>query len=440
MILSNAVIWTNDGSLVEKGWIRIEGGVISEVGKGIPFSSDLDLAGKLVLPGLVNIHSHLYSSLVRGMPISVSPQSFLGILKEIWWKLDLHLDEESVYYSALVGGIESLKSGITAIVDHHASYGCVRGSLLLLKRALVDELGMRADLCYEVSDRCGREKAEEAIEENLSFIELSLKEGNGYFKAHLGLHASFTLSDETLQACVGSAPESVGFHIHLAEGPEDQRDSIEKYDLKVVERLDRWGILRKNTIVVHGIDLSAGEKDILSSRDVFFAHCPQSNMNNGVGTADLSSMFDRGIKVCLGNDGYGFNILNDLRVAFLLQKHEKRDFNAVSLEEICNTFLKNNYEALESFWGGELKFGKIAPGYAADLIVLDYNPPTPLNADNFLGHLLFGIADSLKVDKVIVGGKVLLDSGKVLNVDEERVFSEAEKVAKRLWERVIENA
>ncbi len=440
MILSNAVIWTNDGKLIEKGWIKIDNGLITDVGEGTPSSADLDLRGKLVLPGFVNLHSHLYSGLVRGMPLDVSPYSFLEILEDIWWKLDLCLDEESVYYSALVGGIESIKSGVTAIVDHHASYGCVRGSLLLLKRALVDELGMRADLCYEVSDRCGREKAEEAVEENLSFIELSLKEGKGYFKAHFGLHASFTLSDETLQACVRSAPESIGFHIHLAEGPEDQRDSIEKYDLRAVERLDRWGILRRNTIVVHGIDLSADEKDILASRGVFFVHCPQSNMNNGVGTADLSSMFNRGIKVCLGNDGYGFNILNDLRVAFLLQKHEKRDFNAVSLKEVSDTLLRNNYKALESFWEGELKFGKIAPGYAADMIVIEYEPPTPFSAENFLGHLIFGIADNIKVDKVMVGGKFLLDNGKVLNVDEEKVFSEARKVAERLWKKVIEDA
>jgi len=452
ILIKNARIWTNSNGngngagLIEKGFVLIEGDKITRVGgmeecpeppEGAE-TSTIDAGGRLLLPGFVCAHTHLYSALARGLTLpGVSPNSFGEILKQFWWRLDKALDPESIYYSALVGGIEFIRSGVTTIIDHHASPNSIRGSLKTIKKAVVEELGLRASLCYEISDRDGQERALEGITENIEFFELAREEGADRLSALIGLHASFTLSDETLLKLkqeLGDRISGVGFHIHLAEGPEDQEDSLRKYGKRVTERLREMGILNEKTVLAHGVHLDEQEKAILAEADALLVHNPQSNMNNAVGVADIQGMLERGILVGLGNDGFGYEMLSDLRAMTLVHKLAQRDPKALGFDLAHKIFFENNYTIVERLFGVEV--GKIRPGYQADLILVDYLPPTPLDERNLMGHLLFGLVGNPRVRITIVDGKVAMKDRRIAGVDEEAVYRAARRAAEGFWKRI----
>ncbi|MFQ6090304.1 MAG: putative aminohydrolase SsnA [Candidatus Bipolaricaulia bacterium] len=443
ILIKNARIWTTGDGLIDEGFVVVRDDTIAQVGPMGELQQPqeetevIDAGGRLVLPGFVCAHTHLYSALARGMALSgVAPESFGDILEQIWWRLDKALDEESVYYSALVGGMDFLKNGVTTIVDHHASPYHIRGSLGLIKRAVVDELGLRSCLCYEISDRDGKKRAEEGIAENIAFFDETSAGSNGLLAALIGLHASFTLSDETLMKLnKGLGDRRVGFHLHLAEGPEDQEDSLPKYGKRVTERLQDHRILNDQTILAHGVHLDEKEKDILAQTGAMVVHNPQSNMNNAVGIADIPGMLNRGILVGLGNDGLGYEMLSDLRAMFLVHKLINQDPKVMSLDHAYKVFFESNYKIARRLFGVDV--GSIRPGYKADLILVDYLPPTPLHEDNFIGHLVFGLAGNLQVLTTIVNGRVLMRDRKLLSVDAKSAYAKARAAAQRLWSRIV---
>lgn len=448
ILIKNAQIWTNGDELIENGFVLIEGDKIAKVGgmgecpeakppkaKGGGIEA-IDAEGRLLLPGFVCAHTHLYSALARGLALpGVSPKRFGEILEQFWWRLDKALEPESIYYSALIGGLGFIKGGVTTIIDHHASPNSIRGSLKAIKRAVVDELGLRASLCYEISDRDGQRPALEGITENLEFLDFAQAEGDDRVSALIGLHASFTLSDETLERLKGELGDrEAGFHIHLAEGPEDQEDSLKKYRKRVTERLEDLGILNAKTVLAHGVHLDEDEKGILAEAGAILVHNPQSNMNNAVGVADILGMMKRGILVGLGNDGFGCEMLSDLRAMTLVHKLASRDPKALGLDLARKIFFANNYTIVKRLFG--IDVGRIRPGYQADLILVDYLPPTPMDEGNFMGHLIFGLAGSLHVLTMIVDGEIVMRDRQVLGLEEEAVYREARGVAERLWKRI----
>lgn len=437
-VISNAALADFTGTFIERGYLVLDGGKVEKVGEGpapeIPGAEVIDAAGKLVTPGLVSAHGHLYSSLARGIPLKeFSPKSFRDILEQLWWLLDRALTLDDVYISALVGGIWHLKRGVTAIFDHHASPSAIEGSLSRIKRAVVDELGMRCDLCYEVTDRGGMAERDAGIAENARFAKEDAVPG--FAAAHMGLHASFTLSDESLEKAAQAAePLGLPFHIHLAEGKEDPVDSLQKYGMRTAERLDKFGILKEGTLLIHGIQLSGAELELLSERPSSLIHNPRSNMNNAVGAAQIVRMLSRGIKVGIGTDGFGADILGELLVARLLAHHATGDPTVLGDAELLR-ILMHNFELAERFFG--LPFGKLQAGYAADLVIWDYDPPTPLDSGSLLSHLLFaGISEGLYPKVVIVAGEVRLSDGRVTGVDEGEVMAKAREAAKALWKRL----
>jgi putative selenium metabolism protein SsnA len=442
ILIEKARIWTNGDGLIESGFVLIEGDKIARVGemedcpKPPEGAETIDAKGRLLLPGFVCAHTHLYSALARGLALpGVSPNRFGEILEQFWWRLDKALDPESIYYSALVGGLGFVKSGVTTIVDHHASPNSIRGSLKAIKKAIVDELGLRASLCYETSDRDGPKAAEEGIAENIEFFDYVQAEGDDRLSALIGLHASFTLSDATLKRLKRELGDrEAGFHIHLAEGPEDQDDSLKKYKKRVTERLRDLGLLNEKTVLAHGVHLDDREKEILAQTGAILVHNPQSNMNNAVGVADIPGMLARGILVGLGNDGFGYEMLSDLRAMTLVHKLASKDPKALGFDLAHRVFFENNYAIVRRLFGVEV--GRIRPGYQADLILVDYLPPTPLNEGNFMGHLLFGLAGSLHVLTTIIEGRVVMRDHRVLGVEEEAAYREARGAAERLWKRI----
>jgi len=425
------------GEVIPSGGVVIEGPVIRAVGEASTLAAEhrdatrVDFGGKLIMPGLINAHTHLYSALARGMPFrSKAPANFVEILDRVWWKLDKLLDGEAVYMSAMVGLIDCLRHGTTTILDHHASpFGCT-GSLSKMADA-VEETGLRASLAYEVSDRDGPEVATAGIEENRSFIGRCRSRPNDYLAASFGLHASFTLSDETLARCVEAA-DGAGFHVHVAEDRADLEDAQKRFGKSVVKRLHDLGILGPRTLAIHCIHIDEEDMEILEATGTKVVHNPQSNCNNAVGTSDVLGMLGKGVMVGLGSDGFSANPLDELRVANVLHKLVKRD-PRVGTVEVCDLLFKNNPKIADLFF--EKPMGAIEPGAYADLIVLDYRPPTQIHSDNQIGHLLFGIAGT-PVDSVMVGGRWRMRAGELVGIDEAEVLARSRAVAARLWEKL----
>ena len=411
----------------ENGYI-VFGDEILEVGNMEDYEEKdgevYDLRGKLAMPGFINSHMHMYSAFARGMIVPFNPKSFSDILKQLWWKLDSKLDEEAVYYSGLVSALEMLRSGTTVVIDHHASGMVVKGSLDALSKAVSDEVGMRGVYCFETSDRFD---VKEAIEENLRFMEKRDEKKAGMF----GLHASLSLSDSTLKK-VSEVLDGRPIHVHVAESLEDEQDSLRKSGVRVVERLDGFGLLTEGSVLAHCVHIDDREADILKDRGVYVAFNVTSNMNNAVGLPRYDIFRDRGVKVVIGNDGLGFNITRDYLNFFFSQKLVLGNITSVGLEDLFGA-IKNGYELASKLLG--VKLGGIEPGYKADLVVLDYDPYTPVTEENVGGHVVFGIFDFPKVVHVLVDGEFLVKDGDVL-FDEEGVYREARRVAEKVWERL----
>ncbi len=402
-----------------------------------PQEERLDAQGMLVMPGMIVAHTHFYGTFARGLYIPGPPmKDFPEILQRLWWPLDRALDEESVRYSALVPMLDAIRYGTTTLIDHHASNRFIDGSLDVIAEA-VEETGLRAVLCYEVSDRDGPEVAQAGIRENVRFIKKAREMAHPRIGATFGLHAAMTLSDETLDRCVAEA-EAIGhqgFHIHAAEGPADREHSLAVYGIPTIERLAQRGILGPHTIVAHAITIDAWEMAALDLSQTWVSHQPRSNMNNGVGVADIPTMLRGGMKVVLGNDGFSNDMFEEMRVAYLLHKVAREDPRVLPADQLVDMVMNRNAALAQQFLGQT--FGRLEPGAAADIILVDYDPPTPLTVDNFPWHIMFGF-DGRKVDTTIVAGRILMRHGIIPHLDAERIYARAREVAQGVWERFWE--
>jgi putative selenium metabolism protein SsnA len=438
--IDGAWVWDGAGRLVEDGVILIDDGQVEALLPRGEAASRLtaevqriDGRGKLAIPGLVNAHSHLYSSLARGMALpGFAPQTFTQILEQLWWRLDKGLDSELVRTSAIVGAMEAARCGVTTLVDHHASPRAIPGSLSAVRDAVCDTVGLRGSFAYEVSDRDGPGAAVAGIEENARF----LSGGTSQRSAGLfGLHASFTLSDATLERVADVLPPDAGIHIHVAEGPEDEVACQKEHGLRIVERLDRYHLLRERSVLAHCLHIDEAEKDLIADRGAIVVHNPRSNMNNAVGAFDLGGFLERGILVGLGTDGLGENLLGELFTAGILQKHVSGNPLAGGFPDLERMLFDHNPAIAGRLLG--VRSGRIAPGYAADIALFEYEPPTPITAENVLGHLLFGMAvHDLRASDLLVAGRPILETGRFADLDAGEIYTASRATAKRLWETI----
>ncbi len=437
--IKNATIFTGK-KVVTDGTLLTSAGKITHLGDGgIPIPPEatvIDASGRLVTPGFTIAHTHVYSALARGITLPGEPaRNFVEILKKLWWRLDEKLTLEQIDLAAKLYGAACLKSGVTTIFDHHASFGAIKGSLSVLSRALAQS-GVRACLCFEVSDRAGEKKALEAIEENVAFIEATQKKGNEMVRGMFGLHASFTLGESTLRRCAAAVdPDRIGFHIHLAEDREDQAITMVRHGKRVVERLCGAGILGRRTICSHAIWLEENELTLLSRSGSTVAYNPQSNMNNGVGALRLGRMKASGVKVVLGTDGFTANVFREALAGQILQNHLEGD-PAAGWKYLPQMLLGENNRLLVEFFG--VNNAALEEGAAADVVLWNYLPPTPVTGENFWGHAIFGLVDA-STDLVVVGGKVAVKNGRCTGIDENEVSHECRLAAPILWRAMTES-
>jgi putative selenium metabolism protein SsnA len=426
---NNRVLW--NGAVVTEGQNIVAVGEAAEMKQRFPNADSVDCAGKIVLPGFLCTHHHFYSTMARGMAIPGEPAAnFVEILERLWWKVDRALLDEDILLSAQIPLIECIRNGTTTVIDHHASPGMRDGSLDLIEKA-VREAGIRASLCYEVSDR---NVMGGGMEENERFIK-KIGRGDGQIAAMMGLHASFTISDETLERCVGIAKDAgVGCHVHVAEDLADREDSLQKYGTPTVHRLDKMGASGEKSLFIHCVHIDESEMDLIAATKTAVVHNPESNMNNAVGVTKLFDLLRRNILVGLGTDGMSSDMLSQMRCAYLLHRLANHD-PRVAFVEAPKLLLENNADICERQFG--LRLGELAEGRPADMAIIDYQPPTVLNENNFLGHLIFGLVDAT-VDTTVCKGKILMQGKKILSMDEERLAARSRELAPQMWKRLAE--
>lgn len=393
----------------------------------------IDVDGKVIMPGFINTHHHIYSAFARGMASSGKPnENFLEILENLWWKIDKKLSLEDLKYSAYTTYIDCIKKGVTTVFDHNASPFAVTGSLDSIADAAKD-LGLRTCLCYEVSDRDGEKIAQEGIDENINFIKKYNTDEQNMIKGMFGLHASFTLSDETLRKCDEELKGlNAGYHVHVAEGIDDLEQCLEKYGKRVVERLRDMNILGDKTIAVHCIHVTDDELNILRDTNTMVVHNPESNMGNAVGCQPFLELHQKGITIGLGTDGYTSDMTESMKVANIIHKHVKQN-PSVAWGEVPVSMFENNRKIAQKYFSGDL--GILRAGALADVIVVDYDPLTPMNENNINSHILFGFTGK-DVVTTIIDGKVIMQDRKLVGINEKEIFKTSREVAKKLWDRM----
>lgn len=437
------ITWEDPNRIVPDGALLLDDGIIQAIGPSdelvsrYPDADQLNARGQVAMPGSICAHTHFYGAYARGLAMpGPAPRNFPEILERLWWPLDKALDAEAVRYSALVSLVDAIKHGTTTLIDHHASPNAIDGSLDVIADA-VDEAGLRAVLCYEVTDRDGPEKAAAGIAENVRFLKAA--QNRPLVAGTFGLHASLTLSDDTLRACVDAASGlDTGFHIHVAEHEVDEDDSVRKSGQRVVQRLYRLGILGPKTIAAHGVHVNDAERALLKETDTWVTHQPRSNMNNGVGAAALDTMLAEGMALALGNDGFSNNMWAEWKTAYLLHKVVNRDPRRAQGDAIARMATLHNARLAQVFFP-ELPVGQLVQGAAADVILVDYHPFTPMTAGNAPWHILFGFESSM-VTTTIVAGRVLMRDRTLLTLDEAAIAEAARAIAPAVWERYDHHA
>ncbi|MBA2426205.1 MAG: amidohydrolase family protein [Actinobacteria bacterium] len=423
-VLTGGVVADLAGGEVRRADLSVSEGRIG--GAGVTEGAErIDVSGCVVVPGNACAHHHLYSALARGMPGPAEPpRNFIEILERVWWKLDVALDHDTIRLSAVMASVAAARAGTTALVDHHASPRAIDGSLDTVAEGIQDA-GVRGVVCYETSDRHGRAGAQAGIAENARFLRQG---GRPLVRGMAGGHASFTLGPATLEALVGTARDlGAPLHIHVAEDEHDQQDSVERYGHRVVHRLASAGALEEGDLVAHGVRLYASEVQTLVASGAWLAHNPRSNMNNGVGLPPVSRMGER---VALGSDGIDGDMFAEVRACYLRARERSI--------EITPTWASRRLACGADVVGslfGEPALGTLEPGAPGDLVVLDYDSPTPMTAANAAGHLVFGLNAS-HVRDVMVAGRWVVRSRRHELVDEAELAARCREAAPKLWARM----
>lgn len=440
LVLGNGRLITRDPErpYMDNGAVAVDGtkvcmiGATEAVRASCPGAEYIDAKGGLIMPAFINAHEHIYSAFARGLSVKgYNPNGFLDILDGMWWTIDRNLTLHDTYLSAMATYIDCIRNGVTTIFDHHASFGSIRGSLFEIEKA-AKETGVRSCLCYEISDRDGMDKARESVMENAEFIRHALKDDSGMIAGMMGMHAQFTISDETMELAAENKPDEVGYHIHVAEGIEDLHHCLKHYGKRIVDRLMDHGILGTKTLLGHCIYINPHEMDLIRETGTMVVHNPESNMGNACGCPPTMELVHRGILTGLGTDGYTHDMMESFKVANVLHKHHLCDPNA-AWSEVPEMLFRNNAQIAERYF--DTKLGILKEGAGADVIIVDYDPLTPINAGNINGHLLFGVTGR-DVVTTVANGTVLMKDRKMTQIDEEKVMADCRQAAGELADRI----
>lgn len=441
LLIGNGRLITRNenNSFYENGAVLVEGNVIKDVGpfeemkSKYPEAEFVDAKGNVIMPGMINAHSHIYSAMARGMFLNNPPhRGFLDILANQWWRMDKGLTLEDTKYSAYVTLIDSVKYGVTTIFDHHAAPFSATDGLFTVAD-VAKEVGIRANLAYEVSDRDGEEVMKNGVKENIDFMKHYNTNDQDTIRGMFGMHASFTLSDKTMEYCASEmAGNNAGYHIHVAEGIEDLNACLKDHGKRLAYRLDDYGILQPNTLAIHGIYLNKNEMELIKERDVTMVHNPESNMGNAVGTSPVIKMMELGIRVGLGTDSYTDDMFESMKVANIIHKDHLCDPN-VAWGEVPQMQFVHNKEIVKRHFG--IDVGALQEGYKADIIIVEYDPRTPMTENNINSHILFGFMGKSVTD-TFIDGKHIVKDRVITTVDETAINAKTRELTADFWTRI----
>lgn len=423
--------------ILEGHAIAVESGRVVEIGRTADLEKEhgraevIDAAGRIVMPGIVCSHSHLYGMLLRGASLNIEPPSdFTQILQRVWWPVDEAMNFEDAYASALVACLEFAKSGVTTFADTYSGPNSISGVLDHIARA-VGEVGIRGFIAYEATERHSAEEGNSGVQENVRFAESVKPESKA--RPLFSIHASFTVSDALIRRVKQSAQKyHAPITIHASEGLGDLHHNMENYGKRTVERLRDVGLLGPDVVLAHCVNLDEKEIDILKETETGVAHNPMSNMLNAVGVAPLLQMLRRNVRVGLGNDGYIFDMFENMRSAFLLHRVHHKDPNAIDPYTILEMATVNG----AGLYGVRKEVGSIEIGKKADIILIKPSVlPTPLNPSSVVGHLI-NTVDGDDVETVLVDGKPIVMNHKLVSFDEEKAQAISQAAAAKLWARL----
>lgn len=438
LLIKDGLIVTmgKDRRIYKKGSVAIEDGKIKAVGKfergGKP-DEVIDARGKIVMPGLICAHTHMYGMLLRGAPLKIEPPTDLSqILQRVWWPMDEAMTKRDAQASALISCLEFIKTGTTFFADTYSGPESTTGVLDRIASG-VQESGIRGLIAFEATERGTHAQGAKGMRENVRFIKKIKKKRRSRVQGMVSIHASFTVSDELLHYGRGVASRySVPLTIHTSEGLVDLYHNLERYGKRTVERFHEIGLLGPDVVLAHCVHVNDDELGLIKETGAKVAHNPMSNMLNGVGVAPVLKMQMMGIPVGLGNDGYIFDGFENIRAAFLLHKVALRDPQAISPMEALEMATVRGAE----LYGLDDKLGSIEEGKLGDVIVV--NPsiaPTPLRPESVVEHIV-NTVDGDDVETVIVGGHIVMRDRKVLTLDEKEVVETSRKSAKKLWQKL----
>lgn len=429
ILIKNALILSPNTNFETKQSILIKDNLIAEISPEIDESNPdkiIDATGKILLPGLINTHTHLSMTLFRGLADDLSLDSWLN---DHIWPMEANLNGDYCHIGALLGAIELIKSGTTTFSDMYFYMEDVARA--------VDMAGIRAVLSYGMIDFGDEEKRKNEINENLALFNACDGMSNGRIKVFLGPHSPYTASEELLIQVRELANEyNMGIHIHVSETQKEIEDVSAEKGLRPFEYLDKIGFLGPDVVAAHSVWLSDDEIEIIKKNNVKISHNPCSNMKLASGIAPVSKLIENDICVSIGTDGASSNnnldLIEELKTASLLQKVSTLDPKVLTSDEALAMGTIKGAEAL----GLESEIGSIEVGKKADIILIDTNSANMVPDSSSLSSNIIYSANGSNVDTTICDGKILMENKKLTVLDEDEIYQKARQAIKELKEAI----
>mgnify|MGYP000235143133 CR=1 FL=1 len=433
-LIKNGLIVTMGPKDIVQGYIYIKNGRIEEISDGNPdFKADeeIDASGKIITPGIITAHTHLYGALLRGAPLPIEPPSEFGQnLERVWWNMDEAMSYDQAEISAKIASLKMLLSGSTFFADTYSGPNSIENVLDEIKSG-IDEVGIRGMLAFESTERNSKEEGERGLKENKRFLKKISNEEKIY--GMVSLHASFTVSNELIHKGKELANKyDVPATIHTSEGPEDLYYNILNHSKRTVERLNDEGFLDENTALAHCVHVNEEELEIIKESGAGVIHNPMSNMLNGVGIADVPKMLDMGINVGIGNDGYIFDPFENIRSSFLLHKVNKRDPRVTNPKKVFEMATIDGAK----LYNVDNEIGSLEEDKKADLVIFDPSiQMTPINKKSVYGHIVNSLRGG-DAETVIVNGEKLVEDNEPTHLNRKEIENESIETSKDLWKEL----
>ena len=429
ILIKNALILSPNTNFEGKQSLLIKDDIIAEIAPEIDESDVekiIDAEGKILLPGLINTHTHLSMTLFRGLADDLSLDSWLN---DHIWPMEANLNGDYCYIGALLGAVELIKSGTTTFSDMYFYMEDVARA--------VDEAGIRAVLSYGMIDFGDAERRENEIKENLDLFKHCNGMADGRIKVFFGPHSPYTASEELLIKVRELADEyKMGIHIHVSETEKEINDVSEEKGLRPFEYLDKIGFLGPDVVAAHCVWLSDEEIEIIKKNNVKVSHNPCSNMKLASGISPVSKLIENDICVSIGTDGASSNnnldLIEELKTASLLQKVSTLDPKVLNSDESVAMGTIKGAEALAL----DDEIGSIEVGKKADIILIDTNSANMVPDSSSLSSNIIYSANGSNVDTTICNGKVLMENKKLVVLDEEEIYRKARQAIKELKEAI----